>query len=97
MTIQALSIKEGLATRLGARLARRRKLPANRVFVDPTEHLREAEGLDEIAAAGTLETRWKSAKSESPARARAEHWGCFYECQAAIGPASSTRKRWRAR
>jgi hypothetical protein len=70
MTIQALSIKEGLATRLGARLARRRKLPANRIFVDPTEHLRETEGLDEIAAAGTLETPWKSAKSESPARAR---------------------------
>src|SRR6266511_1872290 len=26
-----------------------------------------------------------------------ERWGCFYECQAAIGPASSRRKRWRAR
>ena len=34
--------------------------------------------------------------ADGPAQLGAR-WGCFYECQAAIGVASSRRKRWRAR
>jgi hypothetical protein len=44
--------------------------------------------LQVAAANGTfLSERWKVRRP----------WGCFYECQPAIGPASSRRKRWRAR
>jgi hypothetical protein len=40
------------------------------IFPGTTEHLREAEGLDEVAATGGIETRWKGMKSRFATTAR---------------------------
>jgi len=39
-----------------------------------TEHLRDTEGLDEVAATGTIETRWKTMKARVATMAR-RAWG----------------------
>jgi hypothetical protein len=67
ITIESLPSQEGVAGRVGDSLE---NSPQIVVFSPPAEHLREAEGLDEIAAIGILKTPWKRAKSESRARAR---------------------------
>jgi hypothetical protein len=74
-----------------------RKLPANRGLVPSSRAPPCCGGPRRSGRYRVNPKSLENAKISVAAAAAAERRGCFYECQAAIGPASSRQKRWRAR
>jgi hypothetical protein len=57
MITESVWSKEGLAGRAGQMSGNSQQIG---FFVESTEHLPKTEGLDEVAVARTIDTRWKT-------------------------------------